>query len=223
MSENLKMSEIYHKFSFKQFSYFMKKRNAQNNTIPLIPTTMPNKSYLYNIIKEEKNQTLRDIWVGLGWEEEITREMGFDIGKFLNAVIPQRKFEKIENDYNGVKMNVRLYHWYEIPFIICIIYAYFDILNFIPSHWLYSFYEETNIAYIVYNLNKSNIPFSKKTKEKLEALSHNRAELHELEEYIYQKAPLLINKNHIFKHYYKINAKYGMTIEILILQYLEQK
>ncbi len=214
------MNEEYNKFSFKQFSSFMKKKNIQNNTIPLIPSKLPNKSYVYNVIKEEKNQTLRDIWVGLGWEEEIDAKIGFDIGKFLNAVIPQRNFEKIENEYNGVKMKVRLYYWYEIPFIVCIIYAYFDILNFIPSHWLYSFYKETNISYIVYNLCRSNIQLNSIQRTKLEALSHNRNELHNLEEYIYQKAPLLVNKNEIYKNYYKINAKHALAIELFILNYL---
>jgi hypothetical protein len=216
------MSESY-KFSFKKFSHYMKNKNKENDSIPLIPTIMPNKSYIYNIIKEEKNQTLRDIISGLGWENEVTREMGFDFGKFLNMVIPQRNFEKIDNDYNGVKMKVRLYHWYEIPFIVCILYAYFDIIHFIPTHWLYAFYEETNIAYIVYNLSRSNIKFSTSIKEKLEALVHDRNELHILEEYIYQKAPLLINKNHTFKHYYKINSKYALAIELIILQYLQNK
>lgn len=217
-----KMEEA-HKFSFKQFSSFMKRKNKQNDSIPLIPTIMPNKSYIQDVVKNKKNQTLRDIWIGLGWEEEIDHKSGFDFGKYLNMVIPQRTFEKVENDYNGVKMNVRLYHWYEIPFIVCVIYSYFDIINFIPAHWLYAFYEETNIAYIVYNLLRSNIKLSNETRKKLEALSHNRSELHQLEELIYQQCPLLIHKNQTFKHYYKINAKYGITIELLILNYLSQK
>ena len=128
-----------------------------------------------------------------------------------------------ENNYNGTKMKVRLYHWYEVPFIVSVSYAYFDIVNFIPSHWLYAFYEETNIAYIVYNLSRSNIQLSSVIRAKLEALSHNRSELHALEEVIYQKCSILINKNMIFKHYSSINAKYGITIELLILNYLSEQ
>ncbi len=210
-----------YKFSFKQFSEYIKRKNKQNNCIPFIPTIMPNKSYIYDVIKNEKNQTLRDIWIGLGWENEVSQECGFDFGKFLNVVIPQRDFQKIENDYNGTKMKVRLYHWYEIPFIVCVIYAYFDILEFIPRHWLYAFYEETNISYIVYNLLRSNINLNENMRTKLEALSHNRNELHALEELIYQKSSLLVDKNKDFKGYYSINAKYGITIELLVLNYLK--
>lgn len=211
------------KFNFNQYAGYMKRKNSQNNSIPLIPTLMPNKSYINDVIKNQKNQTLRDIWSGLGWIDEIYQQYGFDFGKFLNIVIPRRDFQKIENDYNGTKMNVRLYHWYEIPFIVCVIYAYFDITNFIPSHWLYSFYEETNIYYIVYNLLRSNIKLSSQTRAKLEALSHNHYELYALEDLIYQKCSVLVDKNKIFKHYGLINAKYGITIELLILNYLESK
>lgn len=211
------------KFSFKQFSGYMYRKNTQNNSIPLIPTIMPNKSYINNVVKNQQNQTLRDIWSGLGWVDEISQQSGFDFGKFLNMVIPQRDFEKIENDYNGTKMKVRLYHWYEVPFIVCVIYAYFDVIHFIPAHWLYAFYEETNISYIVYNLLRSNIKLSAETRTKLEALSNNRHELHVLEEIIYQKCPILINKDKSFKHYFSINAKYGITIELLVLNYLEKK
>lgn len=211
------------KFSFKQFSGYMKRKNEQNGSIPFIPTIMPNKLYINNIVKTQTNQTLRDIWIGLGWEDEISQQSCFEFGKYLNIVIPQRNFEKIENDYNGTKIKVRLYHWYEIPFIVSIIYSYFDILNFIPVHWLYAFYEETNIGYIVYNLLRSNITLNTNQRIKLEALSHNRNELYHLEELIYQKCPILINKNNIFKHYFSINAKYGITIELIILDYLNKK
>lgn len=216
------MTEV-HKFSFKQYASYMNHKNKQNNSLPLIPTIMPNKSYIHDVVKYQNNQTLRDIWIGLGWEDEISKQSSFDFGKFLNMVIPQRNFEKIENDYNGTKIKVRLYHWYEVPFIVCVSYAYFDIINFIPSHWLYAFYEETNIAYIVYNLLRSNIQLSSGIRAKLEALSHDRNELYHLEEVIYQKCSTLINKNKSFKHYSSINAKYGITIELLILNYLTEK
>lgn len=211
------------KFSFKQYASYMNHKNKQNNTIPFIPTIIPNKSYIHNVVKNQTNQTLRDIWVGLGWIDEVSQQSSFDFGKFLNIVIPQRNFEKIENDYNGTKIKVRLYHWYEVPFIVCVIYAYFDIINFIPEHWLYAFYEETNISYIVNNLLSSNIKLSVTMRSKLEVLFHNHFELRVLEEFIYQKCPLLINKNKMFKYYSSINAKYGITIELLVLNYLFEK
>lgn len=219
MNEN----EQIKRFSFKHYSAYMQRKSKEKNIIPLIPTIMPNKSYIYNVIKNKQNQTLRDIWIGLGWENELSQECGFEFGKYLNMVIPQRDFQKIENDYNGVKMKVRLYHYYEIPFIICMIYAYLNILHFIPAHWLYAFYEETNISYIVYNLFRSNITLSTSIRNKLEELSHNRNELHNLEKYIYNICPIVFYKNKSFKHYDSINAKYGITIELLILDYISCK
>jgi len=207
------------RFTFKQILSYQKKESF----LTPISQILPNKNYVFNIIKEEKNQTLRDIWCGIGWGEEITNQIGFEFGKVLNVFIPKRNFEKVENDYNGIKMNVRLYHWYEVPFIICSMYAYFDIFNFIPLHWSYNFYQETNIGYIVYNLLRSNITLNTNQRIKLEALSHDRNELYYLEEIIYQKCPLLINKNKPLKDYYSINAKYGLAIELIILHYLNQK
>ena len=208
------------RFSFKHYSAYMQRKSKQNNIIPMIPTTMPNKSYIYNVVKNQQNQTLLDISIGLGWENEISQQCAFEFGKYLNMVIPQRDFQKVENDYNGTKMKVRLYHYYEIPFIVCMIYAYFDILHLIPKHWLYAFYEETNISYIVYNLFRSNITFNDSIRNKLEELSHNRNELYNLEKHIYNMCPQVFHKNKSFKYYVSINAKYALAIELFILDYL---
>ncbi len=216
----MEQKEIIKKFSFKQFANYMKQKNEENNIKTIIPSRLPNKNYIYNIVKNQENQTLYDILTGIGWNEEITNESRYQIGKFIGLVLPHRKFENVINDYN---MKVRIYKWFEVPFIVSIIYSYFDLLEFIPSHWLYAFYQETNIAYIVYNLVRSNIQLNNELKIKLTNLSHNRSELHYLEEYIYQKSPLFIDKKNCFKDYYLINAKYGLAIELIILQYLQQK
>lgn len=212
------------RFSYKKFSKYCKKRcEDENINIEKYVSKfeLPNQNYIFNIVKDEKSQTLRDIFIGLGWDKEVDDKISFEIGKIINMVIVQRNFEKIEvyNNKNDIIL-VRLYHWYEVPFIVSIIYSFFGLNELIPKHWSYAFFEETNINYIIYNLLNSNIELSDIQRKKLKELNYNKSKLKNIENILYNKSNILINKDHIFKDYYLINAKYGIPIELFLLNYI---
>ncbi len=219
--------EINRKFSFKKFATYCNRRNEfikingelLETYIPNIVSKLilPNSDYIFNIVKEEKSQTLRDIYIGLGWNDIINDKLSFEIGKVINTTIVQRDFEKIEVNYNNRTMFVRVYNWYEIPFIVSVIYSFFDLIGLIPYHWSYAFYEETNIYNIVNNLLKSNIKLSDNQKEKLEELKNDRVKLKSIENTLYNKSSILVNKMNNIDNYHIINAKYGIAIELFIL------
>jgi hypothetical protein len=216
------------RFSFKKLFSHIVSKDLNNKSNNIIITKLPNKNYINNIIKEEKCQTLNDIFVGLGWrgnensEMNISNEIGFEIGKVINSALPRINPIKITVVNNNQIMKVRQYYWYEVPFVVCVIYTYFDLLDLIPDHWVYVFNEDTNLYNIVYNLFYANLNLNNDVKLKLQniLIEKDKHTLYSLENMLYEKCPFLVNKNVIVNGLNKIDAKYGLAIELFILNNL---
>ncbi len=227
-------TEEYYGKNFK-FS-FQRMRNSINFTLnPMYqqPLTKPHTNYVYGVVKERKSQTLYDIWVGLGWRSneksiatfEIHSSVGMEIGRLINFHLPKRDFKKVEINIYGEKMSVREYNWYEVPFIVSLIFAYFDLFQYIPSHWKYGFYINTNIHSMLYNLS-ATFP---NMNDKLKKIMNDSILTQKLQNMMIQEFAdvNVIDKSHIFKYYrdmplYRINAKYGVAIELFVIQNMEQ-
>ncbi len=188
-----------------------------------IPTTKPNRNYIETLFQEKKSQTLYDIWVGLGWKSQISAENGRAIGMLINYYLPKREFIKAIHGEN----EVRLYHYYEVPFIVSLIFTYFGLFQYIPHHWQYAFYVNTNIYYILYHM--LHVPAFAPYVSKIQEILQDGELLSALQDKIIQEfSPYnshVINTNEIIQYYHKIplyqmNAKYGISVELFILHQL---
>jgi hypothetical protein len=229
MSEN--KTAVNFRFHFKRMC---EKMNYRENPMFEQPRTKPNANYIYQIIKEKKSQTLFDIWVGLGWRStkdqiaisEVHPSVGMEIGKLINFHMPKRDFSKVEIEVDGEIMKVRTYLWYEVPFIVSIIFSYFHLYQYIPKQWDHGFYIHTNVLFILKNM----IPLHLGKKSDLcKIVSENSSYLNKLQNMMINDIPDLnvINTNHIYRYsdnipLYTINGKYGIAIELYILQNIEK-
>lgn len=179
-----------HRFSFKKLRESLVVK-CEPSALP----SPPNHAFLKEIIGQRKSQTLYDIWSGLGWSS-LSSAHGAEIGKLINFYLPKREFTKVMNAQNR---EVRLYMWYEVPFIITLIFTYFGAFEYIPKHWEYAFYLKTDLRYILYHMNQNP-----ELRNQLTCLS----DLGDLEERITRD----------FGD--EINAKYGIAVELYILDYV---
>lgn len=236
MNENnlqIKMESIYYRFSFKKMSESI---NYTNNPMFQQPLTKPNIGYINKVVKERKSQTLYDIWVGLGWRSqkdmiipfEVHSSVGMEIGRLINFHLPKRQFVKVDINIDGEIMKVRIYEWYEIPFIISIIFGYFKLFQYIPKHWSYGFFMNTNLYQILRNMVDLNMSDDQKS-GLCKKIMGNIEYFEKLQKILIQEISdqNVIDTNHIYKYHdhvplYKINAKYGIAIELFILQNIEK-
>jgi hypothetical protein len=218
------------KFSFQKMRTSI---NYELNPMYQQPLTKPHKNYVYNVIQERKSQTLYDIWVGLGWRSneksratfEIHSSVGVEIGRLINFHLPKRDFQKVNMTIQGQSMSVRIYHWYEVPFIVSLIFTYFDLFQYIPNHWKYAFFINTHLHSILHNLSR----ISSNIADKISQIMNNPILTQKMQNMILREFTdsNVIDKNNTYKYYhniplYCINAKYGIAIELFIIQNINE-